>query len=158
MLKLKFVPSFVTSGLVAEGVVADEPLYVLMPLTYMNESGGAVRQVMTRKNLLLEDVLIVCDDLDLDYGQIRVRARGSDGGHKGLNSVIEHLGTEQFSRVRMGIGRPAGKKDVVEYVLETFKKEEKGRLDDFINEAASCCLVWGREGINRAMDQYNRKS
>lgn len=158
MLKLKFTPSPLTNGLAAKGIVADEALYLLMPLTYMNNSGAAVYQVMTKKDLLPADVLVICDDFHLGYGQMRLRARGSDGGHNGLSSVIEHLGMEQFARLRMGIGRPAGKKDVVDYVLAEFKKEEKDRLDSFINEAASCCLVWLREGISTAMDQYNRKS
>jgi PTH1 family peptidyl-tRNA hydrolase len=156
-LKLKFVLSSLTNGLTAEGTFEDKTICLLMPLTYMNRSGVAVGQVMTKRKLSSEDVLIVCDDFNLDFGQIRLRGKGSDGGHNGLSSVIEHLGTEQFARLRMGIGRPAGKKDTVDYVLEQFKKKEKECLDRFLDEAVSCCLVWLREGVDAAMGQYNGK-
>jgi len=157
-LKLKFTLSSLTNGLTAEGMFEDKAICLLMPLTYMNNSGIAVHQVMTKKNLQPEDVLIVCDDFHLDFEQIRLRAKGSDGGHNGLNSIIHRLGTEKFSRLRMGISQPANKKDTVDYVLEEFKKKEKDCLDNFIDEAASCCLAWLREGISVAMDQYNGRS
>ena len=157
-LKLKFALSSLTNGLTAEGTFEDKAVCLLMPLTYMNNSGVAVHQVMTKRELLPEDVMIVCDDFNLDFEQIRLKGKGSDGGHNGLSSVIEHLGTEQFARLRMGIGRPTGKKDMVDYVLEEFKKKEKECLDSFIDETASCCLAWLCEGIDAAMDQYNRRS
>lgn len=157
-LKLKFALSSLTNGLTAEGMFEDKAICLLMPLTYMNNSGVAVHQVMTKRELSPEDVMIVCDDFNLDFEQIRLKSKGSDGGHNGLSSVIEHLGTEQFARLRMGIGRPTGKKDMVDYVLEEFKKKEKECLDSFIDETASCCLAWLCEGIDAAMDQYNRRS
>lgn len=156
-LKLKFTLSSLTSGLTAEGMFEGEAICLLAPSTFMNNSGVAVHQVMTKRNVSPKDVLIICDDFHLDFEQIRLRAKGSDGGHNGLSSVIQRLGTEQFARLRMGIGQPANKKDTVDYVLEEFKKKEKNRLDSFIDEAESCCLEWLREGINAAMDQYNRK-
>ncbi len=124
----------------------------------MNNSGVAVSQVMTKRELSPEDVLIVCDDLNLDFKQIRLRGKGSDGGHNGLSSVIERLGSEQFARLRMGIGQPTGKQDTVDYVLEDFKKKEKECLDSFVDDTTACCLAWLREGIDAAMDQYNRRS
>ena len=157
-LKLKFALSSLTNGLTAEGMFEDKAICLLMPLTYMNNSGVAVHQVMTKRELSPEDVMIVCDDFNLDFEQIRLKGKGSDGGHNGLSSVIEHLGTEQFARLRMGIGRPTGKKDMVDYVLEEFKKKEKECLDSFIDETASCCLAWLCEGVYAAMDQYNRRS
>ena len=157
-LKLKFALSSLTNGLTAEGTFEDKAICLLMPLTYMNNSGVAVHQVMTKRELSPEDVMIVCDDFNLDFEQIRLKGKGSDGGHNGLSSVIEHLGTEQFARLRMGIGRPTGKKDMVDYVLEEFKKKEKECLDSFIDETASCCLAWLCEGVDAAMDQYNRRS
>lgn len=157
-LKLKFALSSLTNGLTAEGMFEDKAICLLMPLTYMNNSGVAVHQVMKKRDLSLEDVMIVCDDFNLDFEQIRLKGKGSDGGHNGLSSVIEHLGTEQFVRLRMGIGRPVGKKDTVDYVLEEFKKKERERLDSFIDETTSCCLAWLCEGIDAAMDQYNRRS
>lgn len=157
-LKLKFALSSLTNGLTAEGAFEDKLVCLLMPLTYMNNSGVAVGQVMAKRKLSPENVLIVCDDLNLDFKQIRLRGKGSDGGHNGLSSVIERLGSEQFARLRMGIGQPTGRKDAVDYVLEEFKKKEKECLDSFIDETILCCLTWLREGVAAAMDQHNRKS
>ena len=157
-LKLKFALSSLTNGLTAEGTFEDDAICLLMPLTYMNNSGVAIKQVMEKKNLSPQDVLVVTDDFHLEFEQMRLRAKGSDGGHNGLNSVIRHIGSEQFARLRMGIGRPVDEKDTVDYVLEVFKKKEKERLDHFIDETASCCIAWLCEGIEQAMDQYNRKS
>ena len=157
-IKFKFALSSLTNGLTAKGTYEDRVLCLLIPMTYMNNSGVAVQQVMTKKELSPEEVLIVCDDFHLDFQRIRLRSKGSEGGHNGLKSVIQHLGTDQFARLRMGIGRPADKKDTINYVLEEFKKTEKTHLDAFIDEAVCCCLLCVKEGINAAMDQYNRKS
>ena len=156
-LKLKFSLSSLTKGMVAEGIVKEDNICLLAPLTYMNNSGIAIKHLVSKKDLSPEDILVVCDDFHLDFQQIRVRAKGSDGGHNGLSSVIQHLGTEQFARLRMGIGYPPGKKDTVDYVLEEFKKAERSCLDSFIDEAVSCCFLWLQEGINAAMDQHNGK-
>lgn len=156
-LKLKYALSSLTNGVTAEGTFNDQGICLLMPMTFMNKSGVAVRQVFEKKDFSPEDMLVVCDDFNLDFEQIRLRAKGSDGGHNGLSSVIEHLGSEEFARLRMGIDQPPGGKDVVDYVLEEFTKKEKNRLDNFVDEGASCCLMWLREGIDAAMDQHNRK-
>lgn len=156
-LNLKFASSSLTNGMTAEGVFEEDNICLLAPLTYMNNSGVAVSRIMSKKDLSPEDLLVVCDDFHLDFEQIRLRAKGTDGGHNGLSSIIQHLGTEQFARLRMGIGFPPGKKDSVDYVLEEFKRVEKNCLDSFVDEAVSCCLMWLREGINAAMDQHNRK-
>ena len=156
-LKFRFTASSLTNGMTAGGMFEEGAVCLLAPLTYMNNSGVAIRQLMTKEDLSPEDLLVVCDDFHLDFEQIRLRAKGSDGGHNGLSSVIRYLDTEQFARLRLGIGYPPGKKETVDYVLEEFKKKEKDHLDSFIDEAVSCCLMWLREGINAAMDQHNRK-
>jgi len=156
-LKFKFALSSAANGVTAEGVFEGQTVCLLMPMTFMNNSGVAVRQTMMKKGFLSKDVLIICDDFNLDFGQIRLRPKGSDGGHNGLASVIQQLGTEEFARLRMGIGYPPAQKDAVDYVLEEFTKAENNRLDSFVDEAASCCLIWLREGIGTAMDQHNRK-
>ena len=156
-LKLKFALSSLTKGMTAEGMFEEDSVCLMAPLTYMNNSGVAISRLVSKKDLSPEDILVVCDDFNLDFEQIRLRAKGSDGGHNGLSSVIEHLNTEQFARLRMGIGYPPGKKDTVDYVLEEFKKKEKECLDGFIEEAVSCCLMWLKGGINSAMDQHNRR-
>ena len=157
LLKLKFTLSSLTNGVTAEGPFEDGTLCLLMPMTFMNNSGVAIRQIMDKKNVLPENILVVCDDYNLDFGQIRLRAKGSDGGHNGLSSVIQHLGTEEFARLRMGINQPPEGNNAVDYVLEKFTKKEKDHLDSFVDEAASCCLMWLREGIDATMDQHNRK-
>jgi len=156
-LKLKFTLSSLTNGMTAEGMFEEGDICLLAPLTYMNNSGVAISQLMSKKDLSPGDILVVCDDFHLDFEQIRLRAKGTDGGHNGLSSIIQHLGTEQFARLRMGIGYPPGKKDTVDYVLEEFKKKEKNCLDNFVDEAVSCCLMWLKEGIDAAMDQHNRR-
>lgn len=156
-LNFKFGLSSLTNGLTAEGVYNGSELCLLMPLTYMNHSGVAVQQVVAKREIAPQDVLIVCDDFNLEFEQIRLRGKGSDGGHNGLSSVIERLGTDRFARLRMGIGQPSDKKDTVDYVLEEFKKKEKERLSRFIGETVECCKIWVTDGIEAAMDRYNRK-
>jgi len=156
-LKLNFALSSLTNGLTAEGAFEGEPICLLAPSTFMNNSGVAVRQVMAKKDISPDDILVICDDFHLDFGQIRLRTKGSDGGHNGLSSVIQHLKTEQFARLRLGIGQPANKGDTVDYVLEEFKKAEKCQIDAFIDEAESCCLAWLTKGAGAAMDQYNKR-
>lgn len=157
-IKFKFSLSSLTNGLTAEGVWGGSPLCLLAPMTYMNNSGVAVKQVMIKKELTPAEVLIVCDDFHLAFQQSRLRSKGSDGGHNGLKSVIQHLDADGFARLRLGIGRPTGKKDTVDYVLEEFKKDEKAKLDDVLEEAASCCLMCLKDGLSAAMDLYNRKT
>jgi len=157
-LDCTFSPSSFTNGLTAQGTWEQARVCLLLPLTYMNQSGAAVGQVVARKQIEAGQILAVCDDFHLDFRTIRLRAKGSDGGHNGLKSIIERLDTQQFSRLRMGIGRPAGAASTVDYVLEEFNKGERKELDGFIEEAADCCLAWIRDGAEAAMDQYNKKT
>ena len=130
---------------------------LLLPATFMNHSGVAVKAVIQKKEFELSDALIVFDDMDVDFGLMRLRSQGSDAGHNGLTSVIAHLKTEEFPRLRLGIGRPKIRQDAVDYVLEEFNKSEKKELPGFIEEATDCCLVWLNSGINKAMEQFNRR-
>lgn len=155
---LRFRKGSFTNGLVAEGKVAGNHLCCLLPSTYMNNSGMAVKQVVLNKNLDHADILVVCDDFHLEFGQVRVRNKGSDGGHNGLTSVIEHLGTQDFARLRLGIGTPLKGKESVDYVLGKWTAGEEKQLDEFIDRATDCCGVWLQEGIHKAMDQFNGRS
>jgi len=146
-----------TKGLVAEGNWEGQKIYFLLPITFMNNSGIAVKQMVLQKKLPLENILVVCDDFNLSFEQLRLRTRGSDGGHNGLKSIIQYLESEEFSRLRMGIGQSGRKKEIIEYVLEDFSKIEHNLLDNFIGEAADCCLSWVKEGVNQAMERYNSK-
>ncbi|OGX10500.1 MAG: aminoacyl-tRNA hydrolase [Omnitrophica WOR_2 bacterium GWA2_53_43] len=155
---LRFRKSSFTNGLTAEGKVAGNDLCCLLPSTYMNNSGAAVKQAVLNKNLDHADILIVCDDFHLDFGQVRIRSKGADGGHNGLTSVIEHLGTQAFARLRLGIGGPVKGQESVEYVLGKWTAGEEKQLDEFIDRATDCCGAWLQGGIHKAMDQFNGRS
>jgi len=144
-------------ALVAEGQIESEDVIWILPLNYMNNSGVVVNQILLEKNIKVEDILVVTDDFNLDFGKIRIRAKGSDGGHNGLRSIILHLETEIFSRLRLGIGLPSKNKITADYVLEKFTAKERAKIDLFADEAIDCCVVWIKEGIAKAMEQYNKK-
>lgn len=152
-----FSRSPLANGMTAEGRHENSELVLMAPLTYMNNSGAAVKRFMAAKEIAPDDLLVVCDDFNLDFGQIRIRGKGSDGGHNGLSSIIDYLGTEAFARLRMGIGAPPGKKDPAEFVLEEYKKAERSDLDAFIDDGVDCTMMWLNEGLTAAMERYNRK-
>jgi len=156
-LNWEFQTSRGTKGLIAKGEIEGSEVYLLLPLTFMNHSGLAVKPLIEKKNLTLENLLVICDDLNLNFGQLRLRSTGSDGGHNGLSSIIECLNTNNFSRLRMGIGQPSSKEPAVDYVLGKFNTSEKKSLEAFVSEASDCCLIWLKEGINKAMQLYNKK-
>jgi len=158
------------NAMVAEGTIDGEKVCLLLPLTYMNKSGVAVKAAVCKKGITTENLLIICDDVNLDFGRIRIRRKGSAGGHNGLKSIIQHLATEEFPRLRIGIGpailcdssaskgcRCNREAALAHFVLDEFSKQERESLNDFISEAADCCLVWLKYGIVKAMDEYNRR-
>lgn len=156
-LDFKFKESSLTKGLLAEGVYDGTGVCLLMPLTFMNHSGQAVKKVLEKKGIPLEHLLVVSDDFHLSYGQLRLRPEGSDGGHNGLGSVIQELGAEEFPRLRLGIGRPKVQKDLTDYVLGEFTKQERKMLGQFTDLAGDGCLGWAKDGIKKAMDQFNQR-
>jgi PTH1 family peptidyl-tRNA hydrolase len=126
---------------------------LVKPLTYMNESGLAVRKVLARERAPLTDLLVVADDFALPFGKLRFREGGGAGGHNGLRSIIDELGTEKFSRLRIGIGEPD--RTAVDHVLSTFAPEESARLDELVDAAADAVEAWAREGTNKAANRFN---
>jgi len=132
-----------------------ERLLLVRPLTYMNLSGRAVAEIMDMHHLDPPDLLVVHDDMDLPFGKIRVRRRGSSGGHRGIESIMEHLGTSEFPRLKIGIGRPPAGVDPADYVLQPFSAEESAHLDDVLRTAAQAVLDVFAVGIERAMARYN---
>jgi len=145
-----------TQGLIAKGELEGKEIYLLLPQTFMNNSGVSIKAFFQRKKLSLEDLLVICDDLNLSFGDMRLRSKGSAGGHKGLSSMIQYLQGQDFGRLRLGIGQPSRKEQTVDYVLQEFDKGEKKLLDELLDEATNCCLIWLREGINKAMQLCNR--
>ncbi len=128
-------------------------LTLVKPLTYMNDSGRAVRKVMAREHAPLGDVLIVADDFALPFGKLRFREAGSHGGHNGLRSVIEELQTEKIGRLRVGIGDPV--RNGRDHVLSRFAPDEVQRLDELLDAAADGVEAWARDGTSKAANRFN---
>ena len=134
----------------------EDDLVLARPGLFMNQSGRAVRAVMGRFEVAPEEVLVVSDDLNLDFGVLRVRRAGSHGGHNGLRSIIASLGTQAFPRLRIGIGPAADGEDQADFVLQRFTAGERARLDEVIAGAADCVDTVVREGLERSMNRCNR--
>lgn len=140
-----------------EGSVAGRPVAVLMPQTFMNDSGASVREASSRKHIPIEDIIVIHDDLDFPFGTVRVRAGGGSGGHKGLESITAMLGDGDFNRVRIGIGRPEDLDvDASEWVLSTLEEPAK-RLDAVLDTSVDCVDSIMRDGIEAAMNRFNRR-
>ncbi|MEO5884073.1 MAG: aminoacyl-tRNA hydrolase [Candidatus Limnocylindrales bacterium] len=128
-------------------------LTLVKPLTFMNDSGKAVRKVLAREHAPLTDILVVADDFALPFGKLRFREAGSHGGHNGLRSIIDELGTEKFARLRIGIGDPV--RDARDHVLSKFEPDEVQRLDELLDAAADAVEGWGRDGTSKAANRFN---
>lgn len=133
----------------------EERLMLVAPQTYMNLSGRSVQPLMKFYQIPPVEVLVVCDDLNLKLGQLRLRASGSAGGQKGLLSILQTLGTEAVGRLRVGIDRPPPQMDAADYVLAKFRKEELDRIDQAIRRSADAVEAWVREGMDAAMNRFN---
>jgi PTH1 family peptidyl-tRNA hydrolase len=142
-------------SLVASGRIADRQVILVKPQTFMNASGRAVSRLVRYYRIPLERLLVVYDDLDLPLGTLRFRDAGSAGGHKGVDSLVEELGSQSFSRLRLGIGRPPGQMDPADFVLQPFREDEKPLLDHVIREAMAGIHTFLAEGIVLAMSRHN---
>ncbi len=129
-------------------------LTLVKPLTFMNDSGVAVRKVLAREHAPLSDLLVVADDFALPFGKLRFREGGSHGGHNGLRSIIDELGTEKFSRLRVGIGEPG--QGAIDHVLSMFAPDESARLNELLDVVADAVEAWAREGTSKASNHYNK--
>ena len=127
---------------------------LVKPETFMNLSGQSVRQVLDFYKLALEDLLVVCDDINLPLGKLRFRPRGTHGGHNGLRDIQSHLGTTEYSRLRIGVDAPP-QDEAVDHVLGRFRASERPVIDDAIRLAAQGVEAWIRKGIEACMNQYN---
>jgi PTH1 family peptidyl-tRNA hydrolase len=152
---IEFKRSYLTKSLFAKSLVGPEQIMLVLPLTFMNLSGRAISKIAKRNNVALRDILVVHDDIDSLFGKIKIRPSGSDGGHQGLRSIIDTLSSDEFARVKIGIGRPQKKEDVVNYVLSNFSREEEESLIEIIARAVDCCNVWFETGIENAMNEFN---
>jgi PTH1 family peptidyl-tRNA hydrolase len=146
-------------GIYGEGIGRNNTkIRLLKPQTFMNLSGQSVRATIDWFKLSPESVLVVYDDLDLPLGKIRLRLSGSAGGHNGMKSIISHLGTQKFPRVRMGIGKNAGEQDTISHVLGKFSETEKPVINEVIYLVNDAIEVSLKQGIEQAMNLYNSRS
>lgn len=125
------------------------------PTTYMNSSGPAVGELVRYYRIEVPDVLVVVDDVNLPLGRLRARPRGSDGGHNGLKSIIEHLGTEEFSRLRIGVGRGAEDRELAGHVLSRFLPAERDAVERMVTRGADAAELFALEGIDQVMNRFN---
>jgi PTH1 family peptidyl-tRNA hydrolase len=147
-------PSQIAETLIAKRF-GDEPVMVAKPLTYMNNSGDAVAGLVRYFEVNHDDLFVVVDEAALPFGRLRARARGSAGGHNGLKSIIERLGTTEFSRLRLGVGRGDGRRDLADHVLARFERGEQAELETFITRAADAAELFAAEGIAKVMNVFN---
>jgi PTH1 family peptidyl-tRNA hydrolase len=141
-------------GQVAEMMEDDEKVLLVKPETFMNLSGRCVREVLNFYQVPVENLLVVCDDINLPLGKLRVRARGSDGGQKGLRDIRNHLGTDEYARLRIGIDAP-GEADAADYVLSRFRPSEKPVIEEAVRAAGEAVMYWARHGVEACMNRYN---
>lgn len=137
---------------------SNEKVLIAKPYTYMNNSGGAVLSLMSYYGVALEDLLVIYDEMDLDPGRIRLRLRGSAGGHNGMKSIIHLIGTDDFKRIRIGIGRPQPGWKVVDHVLAPFDKQSQLLVDQAVDQASMAIEKWlGGNRFEEIMNQFNQK-
>ena len=148
------VDKAVFHGLMGRGTVLGEDVMLFKPQTFMNLSGTAVREVVSYFKIPLEDVIIIYDDMALEPGNIRLRMNGSSGGHKGIQNIIEQLGTEEIKRLRVGIGEPE-ENDNIDYVLSKPIKEEREVIDEAINNAVMALKEVIKTTFDKAMSKFN---
>ncbi len=137
------------------GVLNGEKLILVKPLTYMNNSGISIREISDFYRIEPQDCYIVYDDISLELGSIRIRLKGSAGGHNGIKSIISHLGTMDFPRIKIGVGEKPKFMDLADYVLSNFKKEEKEAISIAIENSAKAMISIIDQGVEKTMNLYN---
>ena len=138
-----------------QGELDEEKVVLAKPLTYMNRSGQAVKEMLTGLRLAPEDLLVIHDDLDIPLGTLRIRPQGGAGGHNGLSSIISCLGTNQFARIRLGIGRPPSDMESAGYVLSPFARDEWETARQMVTKATEAVVCFIRQDIQAAMNKFN---
>jgi peptidyl-tRNA hydrolase, PTH1 family len=145
-----------THGDLAEVKFKGRTLLLLKPNTYMNLSGKAIRYWLQKEKIPIENLMVILDDLNLDFGRMRIRANGSDGGHNGLKSIQELLGTNAYPRMRMGIGSNFNKGKQVNFVLGKWTEDERAELPIILEHAVNACTSFASIGLERTMNFYNK--
>lgn len=143
------------NGIYGIGHISGEKVILLKPLTYMNLSGECIRPLMDFYDMNVEDLVVIYDDLDLPVGKIRLRAKGSAGGHNGIKSMIQHLGTQEFNRIRVGIDRPTNGMKISDYVLGQFTEADLQGINEAISYSSKACESWIQQPFVQVMNEYN---
>src|SRR5262245_3509277 len=144
-----------SKAIVMNTVYEECKLILAKPQTFMNLSGQSVQGLVHFYKLPLTNVMILSDDLDIPFGAIRIRASGGPGGQRGLSSILEKLGTKDVQRMRLGIGRPPGRMDPANYVLQNFSKDESQTLSEVLDQATEAVFTFIEHGLNKAMNEFN---
>ena len=142
-------------AMLAKALYQEKRLILVKPQTFMNASGNPVRSLLRYYKIPTEHLLVAYDDVDLPLETLRLRTEGGSGGQKGMQSIISQLGTETFGRLRVGIGRPPGRMEAADYVLQDFTKSEQALLDPTLDRAVDAVLTFVTLGIDQAMNQFN---
>lgn len=142
-------------GLCGDGIIEGEKIILLKPQTYMNLSGKSIAQVVNFYKIQLENIIVIYDDIDIEPGLIRIRKKGSSGSHNGMKSVIAELGTEEFMRVRVGIGKPKYEGDMINYVIGGVSEQEQKELEIGVEKAKEAVIEILKSGIDIAMNKFN---
>ena len=144
-----------SKAIVMNASYEERKLILAKPQTYMNLSGQSVQGLVHFYKLPMNNVMILSDDLDIPFGTIRIRASGGPGGQRGLSSILERLGTKEVPRLRLGIGRPPGRMDSSNYVLQNFSRSDMQAISEILDSAADAVLAFVSHGLNKAMNEFN---
>lgn len=142
-------------GIYETAIIEGKKVMLLKPQTYMNLSGESIREVMNFFGISLSDLLVIYDDMDIEKGMIKIRKKGGPGSHNGMKSVIDQIGTNDFARIRVGIGKPEDKYQMIDYVIGKVPQEEQQLLKQGTQKATEAIITILKEGIDQAMNQYN---
>lgn len=142
-------------ALYGDGIINNEKVILLKPQTYMNLSGNSVKEFVDFYKISKEEILVIYDDMDIGTGKIKIRKKGSAGGHNGMKSIISMLGTEEFTRIRIGIGRPEHNGDDINYVIGSIPEEEIPKLEEGVEKAKEAVIEILKNGVDSAMNKLN---
>lgn len=145
-------------AIIGKGRIEGETVILAKPLTYMNLSGESIREIVDYYKIDIENIIIIFDDISLSPGQLRIRAKGSAGGHNGIKNIIQHLGTEEFKRIKIGVGEKPQGWDLKDYVLGRFNSEEQAVMKEALENASKAAAMMISSGITDAMNMYNKKA
>ena len=142
-------------GIIGTGIISGEKVILAKPTTYMNLSGKCIRQISDYYKIDNNNIIVIYDDISLDVGKIRIRPKGSAGGHNGIKSIISHLGTENFPRLKVGIGNKPSQMDLADYVLGKFNEDERLILNKILNASCEAIESIINDGVDKGMNKYN---